>query len=542
MSRKPLKGHRSRLRIAAEQEVASKRKRRLPWERKGLSRVDRVLAFLEFLPITKGILIGKKLRLLPSQRRFIERVYGSTDVRLAVLSEPRGNGKTGLVAGLALCHLLGPEAEPRGECYSAAVNRLQSALMFDEMAAIIEAVPEFAARVHIRRGGARRCIEVSDGPGVGSKYEAMSADARRGHGLAPSWWAYDELAQTNDRRLFDSFRTAMGKRTRCLGIILSTQAADDEHPLSQLIDDGLSGTDPAIIIDLTAAPPDADVFDPDVIRQCNPALGIFLDEKTILKEAEQARRLPSAESAFRNLRCNQRIASTPDMLCTPGIWAQGNAAVDEAIFRDGRPVHGGLDLSARLDLTAFCLAAEDDKGRIHIKAYGWTPEKTLPLREQRDGAPYGAWHRAGALNVTPGIAVDYDYVLEDILRITDGMYLQAVAYDSWGINQIRQALARVGAELPLEPFVQGWKSYTPAVATFEVAAAEGRIVHGAQPLLRWCVANTVLVRAPNAPQQNRKPDKRRTTGRIDLAVAMLMAIGSLKVSSGPAIDVAAMIA
>ena len=77
------------------------------------------------------------------------------------------------------------------------------------------------------------------GPGKGSKYEALSADARRGHGLAPSWWAYDEMAQTRDRKLFDALRTGMGKRKRALGIILSTQAEDDEHPLSQLIDDGL---------------------------------------------------------------------------------------------------------------------------------------------------------------------------------------------------------------------------------------------------------------------------------------------------------------
>jgi phage terminase large subunit-like protein len=62
------------------------------------------------------------------------------------------------------------------------------------------------------------------------------------------------------------------------------------------------------------------------------------------------------------------------------------------------------------------------------------------------------------------------------------------------------------------------------------------------PVLRWCVSNTMLVRAPGAPQQNRKPDKRRVYGRIDLAVAMLMAIGSLKVTAELPIDVSAMIA
>jgi len=534
-------GNQTAVQKAAQASLVGKRKRKLPWEAKGLSRVEKVIAFLEFLPITKGIKLGTNLKLLPGQRRFIERVYGSTEVRIAVRSEPRGNGKTGLVAGLALCHLLGPEAEERGECYSAAVNRQQSALMHDEMAAIIEAVAEFAAVTRVRSGGQRRHIEVTGGKGKGSKYEALSSDARRGHGLAPSWWAYDEMAQTRDRKLFDALRTAMGKRNRCLGIILSTQAEDDEHPLSQLIDDGLNGIDPSLIIDLTAAPKDADVFDPDVIRACNPAMDVFLDAETLFKEAEQAKRLPSAESSFRNLRCNQRIATAADLLCTPTVWAQGDAAVDDNVFLDGRPVYAGLDLSARLDLTALVLAAEDDQQRIHIKPFAWTPEKTLMTRTQRDGAPYDAWHRIGALKATPGLTIDYDYVLADIVEATAGVNLVRVSFDRWNINALKTAMARLGIVLPLEPFVQGYKSYSPAIREFEVAVTEARLIHGGHPVLRWCVSNTVLLHAPGTAQQNRMPEKRRTYGRIDLSVAMLMAIGGLKCDEA-ALDVAAMIA
>ena len=89
----------------------------LPWRRKGLDRAARVIAFLQWLPVTKGVFAGKKMRLLPGQVRFVRKLYGDLDedghrrIRLAVKSEPRGNGKTGLLAGLALCHLLGPEAE-----------------------------------------------------------------------------------------------------------------------------------------------------------------------------------------------------------------------------------------------------------------------------------------------------------------------------------------------------------------------------------------------------------------------------------------------
>src|SRR5262245_22565934 len=118
---------------------------RAPWKKKNKSRAEKVILFLESLPITKGLLAGSMMKLLPGQRRFVNAVYGKLDrdgkreIRIAIKSEPRGNGKTGLLAGLALCHLLGPEAERRGEVYSCAFNKLQAALIFAEMRAIIEA-------------------------------------------------------------------------------------------------------------------------------------------------------------------------------------------------------------------------------------------------------------------------------------------------------------------------------------------------------------------------------------------------------------------
>src|SRR4051794_17706306 len=135
-------------RLREAREALPSRKRRLPWERKGLSRDERVIAFLQWLPITKGPLAGKRMKLLPEQREFVERVYGDLDKnglrrkRIGIKSEPKGNGKTGLAAGLVLCHLLGPECEPRGEIYSAAVDGQQSALIYAECEAIIEQMPE----------------------------------------------------------------------------------------------------------------------------------------------------------------------------------------------------------------------------------------------------------------------------------------------------------------------------------------------------------------------------------------------------------------
>jgi phage terminase large subunit-like protein len=316
------------------------------------------------LPVTKGVKAGKRMRLLPGQERFVRAVYDNLDkegrrkVRIAVKSEARGNGKTGLVAGLCLAHLLGPESEQRGEIFSAAVDRQQAGLLFAEMVAIIERTPEFAVRCNVVKFFKR--IEVTSGDGDGSTYEALSADARRAHGLSPTLWCYDELAQAGDAELLENLRTAMGKRRESLGLIISTQAATDDHVLSRIIDDGLSGIDPSIHVDLTAAPPDADPFDPAVLKACNPAWGVFLDGATILSEAEQARRIPAFEGRFRNLRLNQRSeAKTDERLATAAVWRLGGEPVDRSALR-GRTAYAGLDLSAKHDLTALVLAIPDD--------------------------------------------------------------------------------------------------------------------------------------------------------------------------------------
>jgi hypothetical protein len=131
--------------------------------------------------------------------------------------------------------------------------------MFAEMKAIIEAVPEFEARCNIQRYG--KVIEVMEGDGAGSIYESLSADDKRAHGLSPSFWAFDEYAQAPNSDLLDNLRTAMGKRSESLGIIISTQAANDMHPLSQLIDDAALGEDPSVYLQLACAPAEADIFD-----------------------------------------------------------------------------------------------------------------------------------------------------------------------------------------------------------------------------------------------------------------------------------------
>lgn len=505
------------------------------WKRKR-TRVGRVVAFLESLPITKGIYAGKKMKLLPGQRRFIEAVYGRVaadgrrQIRIAIKSEPRGNGKTGLLAGLALCHLLGPECEVRGEVYSCAFNKLQAALIFAEMRAIIEATPKFDGRCNLQRYG--KVIEVLAGDGVGSVYESLSADDRRAHGLAPSFWIFDEYAQSPNSDLLDTLRSAMGKRSESLGVIISTQAANDLHPLSQMIDDAAVGEDESVYLQLAAAPINADIFDERTWFDCNEALGQFLDLNEFRAQAAQAKRLLSFRSKFQNLRLNQRIDAHTQFISDADWMACADPVDIKALA--GKSCVAGLDLSSTTDMTSLVIYWPQEGA---VLPYFWLPAEGLLDRDRKEGGHYRRWRDSGLLETTPGRAINFKAIIHRLAEIQAQFDLQLVAYDRAFIKTFNTQCDEEGVRLPLKEYGQGYISMSPAVQLLEAAVLDKKIHHGGHPILRWQMSNVAIETDHSG---NRKPSKKRAIGHIDGVVALLMAMGAAA-QPVPTIDIRALI-
>lgn len=520
----------TRARLAREK--AAERKRRFPWKAKGLTRAQRVIKFIEWLPVTKGIRRGKRMRLLPSQREFIEAIFatdksGRRKVSLAILSEPKGNGKTGLVAGICLAGFVGPEAEERGAVYSASINRSKASVIFDEMKAIVVRVPEFAARINIVDFHKKMYV-IEEGDGYDSTYEALSADAATAQGLAPTLWAYDELGEAPDGRLLSVLLESEGKRDETLGIVLSTQAPDDEHPLSRLVDDAIAGTDPSVYLQLHAAPPDADPWSDETLQACNPAWGHFLDMAALRKARDRARRIPSFESGYRNFRLNQRVdARAEDRIVPVSVWKACSMPVDRAALK-GRRCFGGLDLSGKNDLTALVLVfpTDDADPSFDILPFFWTPQGALAARQQKERERFNEWIRAGHMIAIPGPTIRTGFVAAEMARLSVEFDIAAVAYDRWRIDDLTQDLADADCDVTLEPFGQGFKDMGPAVERFAELALTAKLRHGGNPVLTAAVANAIVEKDVADNLKIAKPKSNaRGPVRVDGAVALCMALG-----------------
>jgi phage terminase large subunit-like protein len=180
-----------------------------------------------------------------------------------------------------------------------------------------------------------------------------------------------------------------------------------------------------------------------------------------------------------------------------------------------------LDLSARIDLTAFVMIALWE-GRWHVKPIFWTPEKGLHERSARDRQPYDMWVKQGLLRATPGASVDYAVVATDIAEIVEGLDIRGIAYDRWRIDVMKKAVEEANLDLPLVMWGQGFKDMSPAVDALECELLNDRISHGNHPILTMCASHAVVCKDEAG---NRKITKLKSTGRVDGIVALTMAIG-----------------
>lgn len=499
----------------------------LPWNRKGLTRAERVIAFCEFLPITSGIHAGRRLILRPWQKEIVNSIYavdedGKRMVRTALVTLPRKNGKTAIAAALALCHLLGPEAEQRGQIFSASADREMASIIYREMEAVILSVPEFSSRCHIQ--SFHKTITDTT---TGSVYRAMTADSRKAHGLSPSFMVYDELAQSNDRDLYDNLTTGTGARKEPLMVVISTQSADPNHIMSELVDyalkiqDGTLPPDPAFYGCIYAAPDDADPWDEKTWFDCNPALDDFRSLEEMQIFAEQAKKIPAKESVFRNLYLNQRVDPVAKWLSSTDF----DACVGSMPDLSGRECYAGLDLSSTQDLSALSLCFTPTNGDpFYTQHFAWCPENAIKSRSKADRVPYDLWNRQGHIEATPGAVVDYAYILKRIEAVSKQYNLKAILFDRWGSRKIVKDLQDMGLEM-IE-FGQGFASMSPPSKEMEKLVLSRKIVFPENPALKWCFSNTIVELDAAG---NTKPSKKKSKEKIDMVVSSIMALdGALR--------------
>lgn len=509
----------------------------LPTSRYDKRRADFAVGFIQMLRHTTGEWFGKPFHLMPWQEQIVRDIFGIVgedgyrQFRTAYVEVGKKNGKSELAAAIAL-YLLFADVEAGAEVYSCAADINQASIVFNTAKAMVEQCKDLAAISKLLTSTKRITF-----PHTNSFYRVLSSETKSKQGFNVSGLIFDELFAQQTRELFDTMTKFTGDARRQPLYFLITTAGRDKtsicyeiHCKAKAVIDG-SKIDPSFYPTVFGIEDGDDWEDDKVWRRVNPSIGVTIPYETVQAAYEQAKQNPAEEMHFRQFRLNEWCNA--DIRWMPmDKWDALGEEIDWENY-EGRDCYCGLDLSSTGDLTALVLVFPPMSGdtKYTVMPFYWLPEEVIDLRTRRDHVPYEVWKKMGVFNTTEGNVVDYDYIVAFIGKLSERFKIREIAYDRYGAEKIRRDLEELGAEHAFEviPFGQGFVSMSPPSKDFYQFVMEGKIRHGRHPVLDWNMGNVII---DQDVAGNIKPNKKKSTEKIDGVVAMIMGFARATIGGG----------
>jgi phage terminase large subunit-like protein len=459
---------------------------------------------------------GRSFELHPWQLWIVANLWGWRWVedgrrrtKIAIVQVARGNGKTTLMAGLALWDFLNGDGR---RVHVIANNEEQAAICLD------------TARTMIRRQD-RDEIDVLwdriEDKKADSQMTGLPALERSLDGLNPSMWIADEAAEFKGRFLTKLLTTG-SKRKESLGVIISTPGSNPENIYGELVANAeavLQGEteDDSVFAALYGIDPSDTPDDEAAWPKANPGMAYGQPDRTAVRRSwNTMKRSPMGRSEFIRYHCARMDENTGGWLDMQ-LWPGG--ASPEWDKLTGRPAYVGLDLSKSLDMTALVVAVPLDDGSVALRGHYWWPSEDIAKRELDYRMPVRTWAAERRITLTPGREIDYESVRAQLNRLRDEFDLRVVGYDAWGSKYLVEQCEADG--IPMTAYRMGIATFGPGCQLWQNLWAGGKLKIGDDPIMRRACAEAMAQQDRNG---NVRPVKARTNCIIDPLVAGIIAI------------------
>jgi phage terminase large subunit-like protein len=472
----------------------------------------------------KGELMGEQVRLGDWQCFIFSNVFGWLNrltgyrrFREAFILIPRGNGKSPMAAWVSL-KLAFFDGEGGAEVYNAATTEDQAHEVFRVAKGIVDLIPSLTQRFGII-SAAKSLYQPT------SRSRVRPVIGKPKDGKAPHGVTNDEYHEQPDDLLYDSFKRGMNKRQQSLMFNISTAGDTVEGPCHRMQE--------SVQLMLEHEADAGEGYANDrlfgLIYDVDPDVD-WTTREPFLDDLAEAIRNPAKQNGF---RCKNQ-----------DFWAQQtnawmNAVSWRACKRDDLkekdfveyPCYLGSDLASTLDLSGtvkvFVRSREDGKPIYTCFARAYLPEKRAldPARQHLQ-----AWVHTGHLIATPGSSIDYAVIENDTVADIETYQVRELAYDKRYADQYTQQVSNrtgvIRTEIAPSP-----EQLSPAMKELEGAVEDGRFEHDGHPVLSWCMAN-LQVRQNQATGNYHMPTKDRPEKKIDLAIALIIAIARARFCLG----------
>jgi phage terminase large subunit-like protein len=418
------------------------------------------------------------LALEPFQRRILRAVLGPEAE--ALILEPRGAGKTTLMALVVVHHLI---TVPDAKVYVAASSRDQARILFE--AAERFARPLDHEHLVFRHLEIRWCPDPDEPTVFTRHFRVLPAEGPRLHGLTPTLLVWDEAQAVTREDVYPALASALHKSPGSKLCTVSTAGQGVESPLGLIRTRALAlpyvsrrgalteARGPDLVMLEWAVPADGDIDRVRTVKSANPASWI-----TTAALREQRKRLP--ELAYRRFIANQWTERQGHWL-PPGAW---QACVGEPLFENNERVWIGVDVGGERSSSA--VAWVNDRLQVGVEIF------------------HG---EAGVLECL------------DLVRDLGRRYsVREVVFDPWRFGQAAQELAREGVTVVEFPQHDG--RMIPASQRLHAAIVEGRITFPDDRELARHAADTIARHS----RRGWRIDKPTRETNIDAIVALCMAL------------------
>jgi len=481
--------------------------------------------FFSFCKHSKGEWAGQIFRPEPWQQFISWVLYGWKNekgyrrFRTAYIEVARKNGKTTTIATDGLYGLIA-DNEPGAEIYSVATKREQAQISHTEAKRMVMSSPSLRKKINIYNYN----LNITE---TASKYMPLASDSKTLDGLNVHMALVDELHAHKTRELWDVLDTATAARRQPLMIAITTAGYNkqsicwEQHEYTEKILENILQDDTFWGIIYTLDEED-DWQDESNWIKANPNLNVSVKLTDLRRKAQKAKETPASLNAFLRLHLD-KWTEVETRWMSSEKWDACAFPVDADGLR-GRTCYAGLDLSSNIDITAYVLVFppehEDDKYKIIPKF--WIPQDNIRERVKRDRVNYDVWVRQGLITATPGNVIDYSWILNEISESMQKYDVQEIAFDKWGATKIIQDIQEmVVDENFLVAFWQGYNSMSQPSKELETLVLKKKIAHGGNPVLSWMMSNVMMIQDPSGKI---KPDKAKSTEKIDGIVALIMAL------------------
>lgn len=487
--------------------------------------------FIEKLPHVEGTWDTETVVMHPSHILFVVQLFGFRNrdgtrrFTTALFAVARKNAKSFLCSAILLyCFCCEQENGP--QVISAATTGSQARIVFNVAKRIVEKLADL--REHFMLEAFANAIARYEN---GGSFKPINAKASTQDGLNPSHCGIDEIHAHKNHDLLNVLKSAAGARRNPLFLYTTTEGYESPGPWGEIrhftkqLLQGMVQADHFLALYFAVDDEDKELgiaadddFDESKWIKANPLMEVNpLLMKEIRKEAVEAKSMPGRHAEFKIKRLNRPSAAAGGWVNLVK-WKACNGAVDLEKLQN-HPCWGGLDLASTRDIASFRLVWNVD-GVIYTHGWRFVPSAAVGVRTERGLVPYQGWVQAGYLIEAGEEVTDYDAIYECILEAKRNFNIQLIGYDSWNAKQLTQKLH--AEDVPMQEFIQGGKSYHPAMQALEVAYVEGNLAHGNDPVLNWCASNLI---ARTDKNMNTAPDRKKAPEKIDDMVALLMAIG-----------------